>query len=392
MARLHAAAGPALLAALFFTGCDPDDERWNRFEALLERVAQELLQHIETEGTRVFDSEEFGGNGRTCVTCHSLESGTITLADVEQRLLSDPGDPLFQHDGLDADGVGTTRIAETGTIAVELELPPWVTLRDAPEQRTIVVHRSVPSTMNVPALDPVLMWDGRAAGLRDQALGAISGHAQNTIAPTNEELEILVAFERLGTRFFSSETLRLYARGGPPPPLPEGRTQAEKRGREMFVDAPLDGSTRGICAACHSGPMLNEVNEFANLPSLQPGKRFATVLVSERNLPGFPEYAFVVDDGPRQVEVTLPDPGAVLTDPPLNVLQLGSFFIPSLGIGLFKIPTLWGIGRTPPYFHDGSAATLEEVAEHYAFFLAEVGLVELTERDQEDMVAFMRLL
>jgi mono/diheme cytochrome c family protein len=32
------------------------------------------------EGQRLFDRELFGGNGRTCVTCHTRANGTITLA------------------------------------------------------------------------------------------------------------------------------------------------------------------------------------------------------------------------------------------------------------------------------------------------------------------------
>ena len=35
---------------------------------------------------------------------------------------------------------------------------------------------------------------------------------------------------------------------------------------------------------------------------------------------------------------------------------------------LFKIPPLWGVKDTAPYFHDNSAKTLEDVAEHYEFF------------------------
>lgn len=33
--------------------------------------------------------------------------------------------------------------------------------------------------------------------------------------------------------------------------------------------------------------------------------------------------------------------------------------------GRFDVPTLFGISRTAPYFHDNSAATLEQVMAHY---------------------------
>jgi cytochrome c peroxidase len=33
--------------------------------------------------------------------------------------------------------------------------------------------------------------------------------------------------------------------------------------------------------------------------------------------------------------------------------------------GRFDVPTLFGVARTAPYFHDNSAATLEDVVRHY---------------------------
>ena len=60
-------------------------------------------------------------------------------------------------------------------------------------------------------------------------------------------------------------------------------------------------------------------------------------------------------------------------------------------LNAFKIPSLWGLERTAPYFHDNSARTLDEVAQHYARFFGPIGL-ELTEQDQKDMVAYMKLL
>ena len=34
-------------------------------------------------------------------------------------------------------------------------------------------------------------------------------------------------------------------------------------------------------------------------------------------------------------------------------------------LNFFDIPTLYGISKTAPYFHDNSAATLEDVMLHY---------------------------
>lgn len=46
---------------------------------------------------------------------------------------------------------------------------------------------------------------------------------------------------------------------------------------------------------------------------------------------------------------------------------------------------LW---QHPPYFHDGSAATLDAVVQHYDSFLG----LGLTEPEKQDLVAFLNSL
>ena len=72
----------------------------------------------ELNGKKLFEKETFGGNGRTCQTCHSKHTGTLGLADV-QRIIekADPDDRFLIHDALDDDGVGTTRVQTHATIA-----------------------------------------------------------------------------------------------------------------------------------------------------------------------------------------------------------------------------------------------------------------------------------
>ncbi len=63
-------------------------------------------------------------------------------------------------------------------------------------------------------------------------------------------------------------------------------------------------------------------------------------------------------------------------------------------VNAFKISVLRGIRHTAPYFHDNSAKTLEGVAAHYAKFFSNAshGVIALTLQDQEDIVAYMKLL
>ena len=35
----------------------------------------------ELDGKKLFDKETLGGNGRTCLTCHRKDTGTLTLSD-----------------------------------------------------------------------------------------------------------------------------------------------------------------------------------------------------------------------------------------------------------------------------------------------------------------------
>ena len=102
------------------------------------------------EGQRLFDHEAFGGNGRSCRTCHSGADGTIDPAEVAGRLAEDPSDPLFSHDGLDDFFSGTSRIAAHATILIERDLPDGVTLVDDPSATSVVLARGVPSTVNTP--------------------------------------------------------------------------------------------------------------------------------------------------------------------------------------------------------------------------------------------------
>jgi hypothetical protein len=347
------------------------------------------------EGKRLFERETFGGNGRTCSTCHSDETGTLSPRDVRRRFLKDPQDPLFLHDGSDdGTGNGISRILEDATILVTIPLAPNVSLADDPAARTVTLSRGIASTLNTPALDPVLMLDGRVPTLEQQAAGAIQDHAQGVV-PSFASLRAIAEFQKTNA-FFSSPEVRRFAKYGHPLGLPRGRTASEKRGRRFFEDVPPDlsqGLKPGLCSHCHSGPLLNTTNEFAAafIPSPAPipkGQRFLSVGVSELNAGGKPVREFIFNAGtPQEVRLFSPDPGRALTT--------GVVDDPTLEhVNAFKISPLRGIRHTAPYFHDNSAKTLDDVAAHYATFfnIASGGLITLTPQDQRDIVAFMKLL
>jgi cytochrome c peroxidase len=145
--------------------------------------------------------------------------------------------------------------------------------------------------------------------------------------------------------------------------------------------------------------MLNQTNRFfvdATGGLVGEGSRFQSVGVSEINRAGNPIIDFVVTnpDG-TTTRLCSPDPGRALTTgriPPIP-LPGGALGPPFSDWNAFKIPTLWGIKNTAPYFHDNSATTFEEVAAHYAqFFVMIPAPVVLTAQDQDDIVAYLKLL
>jgi cytochrome c peroxidase len=373
-------------------------------DELAAPLAEECRQTRLKEGKRLFDQETFGGNGRTCATCHSEHSGTFSTAEVQTRLAANPNDPLFRHDALDDGVTGTSRIERNGTIRVTLPLPRHLTLVQDRAATHVTFNRGTPTTKNTPALDNRLMWDLRDSTLAGQALGAIGGHAQKTIEPTPLQLELIAEFQKNDPRFFSSDRLRRFAQTGEIPQLPEGTTEAEKRGRLFFIDARLARPLKtGVCALCHSGPMLNEANRFSTEVFGNPeGTRIFSAGVSERNVLGNPTYTFEVNNGvgiPQHV--TTPDIGILMTD--LSKAPLLAQEIPPPGFGpplsffasMFKIPTLWGTKDTAPYFHDNSAKDLDEMLEHYNWFFKNSAIgdrIQLTPEDMEDIKAYMNLL
>ena len=138
--------------------------------------------------------------------------------------------------------------------------------------------------------------------------------------------------------------------------------------------------------------MLNQTNSFfvaATFGLVPAGTRFQSVGVSEFNEAGNPVHQFnwLNPDGTQTV-VWSPDPGRALITGRID--QPG----PLSDLNSFKIPILWGVKNTAPYFHDNSAKTLEDVAAHYArFFLTLPPPVTiLTPQDEADIVAYLELL
>jgi cytochrome c peroxidase len=318
---------------------------------------------VVVHGRKLFKDETFGGNGRTCTSCHSLQTGTLAPQDAQVRFiqatLSKQGltsDPLFRSTDSD-DGVSEQydRLLTNATIRAKIDLHPNVSVAADPSARSIIVNRGIPSVINSGLLKAI-MQDGRAPDLEHQALAAILGHAQATQLPTTNQLHEIAQYER---SLFSRTELANYFKGGPAPEVPQGATPQQKNGRRLCEQ---------FCFFCHGGPMLDQAID---------GERFFSIGVSELNRIRNPKQTFIFKnaDGTSQA-VTTPDPGRAAVDgDPAH-------------INAFRTPTLWNIRNTAPYFHDNSAKTLEDVVDHYRDVLG----FPISDQDKRDLVAFMELL
>jgi cytochrome c peroxidase len=234
-------------------------------------ASMDAATDVAMTGEHLFENEKFGGNGRTCRTCHSSENGTLTSTQVEALFESDPGAPLFRSiDSDDGQGNSYTRLRRNATIRVTLPVPPNIRIKEDPTATTFTMNRGIPTTMDISLTDQVLMADGRDADLPAQARGAIAAHYQAPTLPPLVEMEALAEFEST-VGFFSSKATELFARGGSAPELPLGTTPAEGRGRRFFVAG-------GQCTVCHSGPMLDTTD--ANNGAFGAGSRVEGNLVS----------------------------------------------------------------------------------------------------------------
>jgi mono/diheme cytochrome c family protein len=313
-------------------------------------------------GREIFLTETFGGNGRTCGTCHRPEDN-FGLSPAFIATLP-PDDPLFVAETVPelARGFEAPRqMRANGLILENLDgfddLDNRFTLRGVPH--VLAMRTSVAS-----ADGPRTGWGGDGSpgdrSLRSFAVGAIIQHftkTTNRVAnvdfrlPTEDELDALEAFMlSLGRQ----EELTL------PLPLTDASVQ---RGQALFLD-----NTVARCNVCHFNAGAN-----AN-PAI-----FADV--GNRN------FNTGVED--------LPDiPSHVLADP--RPQRDDGFNIP--GDGTFNTPTLVEAADTSPFFHNNARATIEEAVAFYnsdAFNNSpsgQAGRIALSEAQVNEIAAFLRAL
>jgi len=281
------------------------------------------------EGERLFLTETFEGNGRTCGTCHRpTDSFGLTPAFVATL---PPDDPLFVGETVPELGTNFENPRLMREFAMILEnqdgfddLDNNFNMRGIPH--TLALRTSVASSSG-----PHLGWSGDGApgdgSLRAFATGAVIQHftkSTNRIPgvdfrlPTEHELDALEAFQlSLGRQ----SDLQL--------PLPL-KSVVAARGQAIFMD-----NSRGKCNICH-------FNAGANV---DPGV-FGSVN-DNRNF----------DTGVED----LPDQPARLTGE--KAPDDDGAGVP--GNGEFNTPPLVEAADTGPFFHNNSVETIEGAVAFY---------------------------
>jgi cytochrome c peroxidase len=217
-------------------------------------------------------------------------------------------------------------------------------------------------TRNAPALinrgwGRSFFWDGRSASLEDQVLRPIED--QNEMA-----MSVDAAAARVGlTSTEISRALATYIRS-----IMSGDSSYDQfvhgDRTALSADAQLGLKVfrgKGNCSACHIGPNLTD-------------EQFHNSGVAWRGFDGQPADS-PLDEGRAAVSGQREDRGS------------------------FKTPTLREIARTPPYMHDGSMASLEDVVEYYdrggnanPTLDSELRPLGLTPAEKRAVIAFLRSL
>jgi cytochrome c peroxidase len=334
----------------------------------LDAVKGTLANNIETtdplvaRGAQLFFNETFGGNGRTCGTCHRADDSLTIDPDFIAKLPK--SDPLF---------VAETNPALAGLEDMKLLRGKGLILEnldgfDDPTHKFVM--RGVPHTLSLGLTNGIasaffgppdqrLGWSGDGgpgrSSLHEFTFGAIVQHFTKSMArrpgvdfriPTQEELDALEAFQLFTGRQKGVDFQSTF-------PTDEHAS----KGQNLFNFVG--------CTGCHNDT-FGFTDSFNN--------NFDTGV--SNLIPELPD-----DDG------------------------FNSPFNNGLGDRTFNVPPLVEAADTPPFFHNNAVSTIEDAAAFYfsdtfraspsSFFIFDFNPntnEPLTPEDKTDIAAFLRVI
>ncbi len=298
---------------------------------------------------------------------------------------------------------------------------------------SISVYRRVLPATNLRFLSTV-MWDGRENStgrsvpddLRQQIVDATIGHAQASESPSPEQIEAILNFELatysaqsfsrkagllnrsqghggpevlamrpffigindpLGNNptgaAFDPSAFRLFQSFGADAEYEDGKRAEERqqerakirRGEAIFNTRKFTindvaglpfSSAVGTCTTCHDTPGVGDHSVAAPLN--------IGVADAAHRTPDLPLFTLYCPATRETIQTS--DPG--------RALVTGR----CADVGKFKGPIIRALAARPPYFHNGSAAALDDVVDFYDTRFN----IGLSEQEKEDLIAFLNAL
>ncbi len=310
----------------------------------------------------------------------------------------------------------------------------------SPTSGLVSVYRRPLPSANLGFINAI-MWDGREPSLQSQTADATTGHAQATTALTTAQIDQIIAFENgllaaqsqdkaagnlsaasatggpaglnatLATTFpgindplggnpkgtpFTSTIFTLYdSWSGLTGSRRNAARASVQRGQTVFNTKPIaitgvNGindalgvkTLNGFCGTCHDTPNVgnHSVRLPINIGIANAGpfdKATGTGAVSALDIADLPSFTISCDLGPNKGTT-------------YQVTDLGRAMISGkcADIGKMKGPILRGLASRAPYFHNGSAKTLDDVV---GFYTQRFG-TSFTAQENADLVAFLKTL
>ncbi len=352
-------------------------------------------------------------NQRSCFTCHrGILATRLGLPRPPMSASVAPTDTLFT--GIDGDAQGDpdgpSNLENLALIKYRPNRFNPIRPQSDPFRQVFFWRKSI-TLVNL-AFAHGFLNDGRSRAMFETDRGAVFSHTQSGDTRFDDLFTLQDGADMEAFQFSIVSDPRLLALRDPAAPLHQTlvhdpfytvdmHTQAQKRGKKVFQQS---------CMTCHNTP--NIFNNLANVETRGNGERLENnppfapsvartfnVGVSERNLHGL---RFTQDLGGGQfAPVVIPlvrEDGIIKNVTVTFDIGLAATTGRWEDIGRFKVPQLRGVKANGPYFHDNSAATLEEVVDYFnsdAYNNSKDGRnfpVHLSADKRADLIEFLEIL
>ncbi len=318
-----------------------------------EASTEDILGALVTEGREIFHHETFGGNGRTCGTCHREDNNFTIDPNYIARLPDD--DPLFVHeyDPALASLEHADLLRQMALIQANVDgfdQPP--VLRGVPHLLSLITSSDAEEE-DSGEIANATGWSGDGApgdgSLRMFSVGAVRQHMTRSLEriegvdfrlPTEHELDALEAY-----------MLSLGRQQDPDLEAMVFLNPIVERGKELFNQKknPVDEDGNPIfgqsanCKGCHVNGGGHSSSTHAN-PIRDTGVENA------------------LDDPAHLIDPAIAYDGGFGRQPRNCGPNLNH---PCFGDGRFSTQPAIEAADTPPYFHNNSVNTIEQVVAFY---------------------------